>query len=78
MRIVHAITCLLRAGAEVSVIERDARCLPALAEIAEAFPGKLTVHEGDALAEQPPLAAPMRYVQRLRTQANEHRSTGEL
>ncbi len=40
---------LLRAGARVTAIERDARCLPALAELAEAFPGKLRVIEGDAL-----------------------------
>ena len=31
-------------------IERDARCLGALAEIAAAYPGRLTVIEGDALA----------------------------
>lgn len=41
---------LLRAGAQVTAIERDRRCLPALAELGEAFPGKLTVIEGDALA----------------------------
>jgi 16S rRNA (adenine1518-N6/adenine1519-N6)-dimethyltransferase len=41
---------LLRAGAEVTAIERDARCLPALAELHDAFPGQLTVIEGDALA----------------------------
>ena len=35
---------------EVIAIERDARCLGALAEIAAAYPGKLTVIEGDALA----------------------------
>ncbi len=40
---------LLRAGANVTAIERDARCLPALAELAEAFPGQLTIIEGDAL-----------------------------
>lgn len=40
---------LLRAGAEVTAIEMDRRCLPALAELAEAFPGKLTVVQGDAL-----------------------------
>ena len=33
----------------MTAIERDRRCLPALAELAEAFPGKLTVIEGDAL-----------------------------
>ena len=31
-------------------IERDTRCLGALAEIAAAYPGKLTIIEGDALA----------------------------
>ncbi len=40
---------LLRAGANVTAIERDRRCLPALAELADAFPGQLTVIEGDAL-----------------------------
>jgi 16S rRNA (adenine1518-N6/adenine1519-N6)-dimethyltransferase len=39
---------LLRAGANVTAIEMDKRCLPALAELAEAFPGQLTVIEGDA------------------------------
>ena len=42
---------LLSHGArELIAIERDARCLGALAEIAAAYPGKLTVIEGDALA----------------------------
>ena len=40
---------LLRAGARVTAIEMDRRCLPALAELAEAFPDQLTVIEGDAL-----------------------------
>ena len=40
---------LLRAGAQVTAIEMDSRCLPALAELADAFPGKLTVIQGDAL-----------------------------
>lgn len=39
---------LLRAGARVTAIEMDRRCLPALAELSEAFPGQLTVIEGDA------------------------------
>lgn len=39
---------LLRAGAQVTAIEMDRRCLPALAELSEAFPGKLRVIEGDA------------------------------
>ena len=41
---------LLAEGAEhVVAIERDTRCLPALAEIAAAHPGRLTVIEADAL-----------------------------
>ena len=40
---------LLRAGANVTAIEMDRRCLPALAELAEAYPGQLTVIEGDAM-----------------------------
>lgn len=40
---------LLRAGAVVTAVERDRRCLPALAELAAAFPGRLTVIEGDAM-----------------------------
>jgi 16S rRNA (adenine1518-N6/adenine1519-N6)-dimethyltransferase len=42
---------LLSHGArELIAIERDARCLGALAEIAAAYPGHLTIIEGDALA----------------------------
>jgi len=40
---------LLRAGARVTAVEMDRRCLPALAELAQAFPGKLRMIEGDAL-----------------------------
>ncbi|UIJ43647.1 16S rRNA (adenine(1518)-N(6)/adenine(1519)-N(6))-dimethyltransferase RsmA [Sphingomonas cannabina] len=40
---------LLAAGARVTAIERDRRCIPALAELSEAYPGKLEVIEGDAL-----------------------------
>ncbi len=41
---------LLAAGAaKVIAIERDERCLPALAEIADYYPGRLEVIEGDAL-----------------------------
>lgn len=40
---------LLRAGARVTAIETDRRCLPALAELSDAFPGQLHVVEGDAL-----------------------------
>ncbi len=42
---------LLAEGARrVVAIEKDRRCLPALAEIAAAYPGRLEVIEGDALA----------------------------
>lgn len=44
---------LLRAGARVTAIEMDRRCLPALAELEEAFPGKLRVIEGDAMKIDP-------------------------
>lgn len=40
---------LLRAGAQVTAIEMDRRCVPALAELGEAFPGQLSVIEGDAM-----------------------------
>jgi 16S rRNA (adenine1518-N6/adenine1519-N6)-dimethyltransferase len=41
---------LLAEGARhVLAVEKDARCLPALAEIAAACPGRLTVIHGDAL-----------------------------
>ncbi|NTF41493.1 16S rRNA (adenine(1518)-N(6)/adenine(1519)-N(6))-dimethyltransferase RsmA [Rhizobium rhizogenes] len=36
-------------AAKVIAVERDARCLPALAEIADHYPGRLEVIEGDAL-----------------------------
>ncbi len=42
---------LLRAGASVVAVERDDRALPALAELAEAAPGRLTVIAGDALRQ---------------------------
>lgn len=42
---------LLAAGAErVVAVERDERCLPALAEISARYPGRLSVIPGDALA----------------------------
>jgi 16S rRNA (adenine1518-N6/adenine1519-N6)-dimethyltransferase len=41
---------LLRAGARLVAVERDNRCLPALAELDTAFPGQLTVISGDAMA----------------------------
>ncbi|MFT6677246.1 MAG: 16S rRNA (adenine1518-N6/adenine1519-N6)-dimethyltransferase [Sulfitobacter sp.] len=45
---------LLAEGARrVLSIEKDHRCLPALAEISDAYPGRLTVIEGDALEIDP-------------------------
>jgi 16S rRNA (adenine1518-N6/adenine1519-N6)-dimethyltransferase len=45
---------LLAEGAErVVAVERDRRCLPALAEIAERYPGRLEVIEADALEVDP-------------------------
>ncbi|PVA11463.1 16S rRNA (adenine(1518)-N(6)/adenine(1519)-N(6))-dimethyltransferase [Pelagivirga sediminicola] len=45
---------LLAEGARhVLAIEKDPRCLPALAQIADAYPGRLTVMEGDALKIDP-------------------------
>ncbi len=42
---------LLAEGARrVLAVEKDSRCLPALAEVAAAYPGRLEVLEGDALA----------------------------
>lgn len=51
---------LLRAGARhVIAVERDARCLPALEEIATHWPGRLTVHAHDALQiDWPALVGP--------------------
>ena len=40
---------LLDAGATVIAVERDRRCLPALAELDADFPGRLRVVSGDAL-----------------------------
>ncbi len=40
---------LLQAGARVTAVERDRRCLPALAELGDYFPGQLTVIDDDAL-----------------------------
>jgi 16S rRNA (adenine1518-N6/adenine1519-N6)-dimethyltransferase len=41
---------LIDRGAVVTAVERDRRCLPALAELSSAHPGQLNVIEGDALA----------------------------
>ena len=40
---------LLDAGAKVVAVERDRRCLPALAELETAFPARLRLIQGDAL-----------------------------
>lgn len=40
---------ILRAGARLVAVERDQRCLPALAELSDAFPGQLRVISGDAM-----------------------------
>jgi 16S rRNA (adenine1518-N6/adenine1519-N6)-dimethyltransferase len=41
---------LLKAGAIVTVVERDHRCLPALAELSEVYPDQLRIIEADALS----------------------------
>jgi 16S rRNA (adenine1518-N6/adenine1519-N6)-dimethyltransferase len=41
---------LLEGAAEIIAIERDDRCLPALEEISQRYPGRLKVHAADALA----------------------------
>ena len=58
---------LLRAGATVTAVERDHRCLPALAELAEAFPGKLRVIDDDAMNIDPAkeIGAPFHIVSNL-------------
>jgi 16S rRNA (adenine1518-N6/adenine1519-N6)-dimethyltransferase len=45
---------LLAAGARVTAVERDRRCIPALAELEAHYPGRLRVIEGDALEIDPP------------------------
>lgn len=40
---------LLDAGARVTAVERDRRCIPALVELGALFPGKLSLLEEDAL-----------------------------
>lgn len=56
---------LLRAGARVTAIEMDRRCLPALAELGEAFPGQLRVIEGDAMKVAHGLEGPFHIVANL-------------
>lgn len=58
---------LSRGARKVITIERDNRCLPALQEISDAYPGRLTVLEGDALKLDPTphLTSPVRIVANL-------------
>lgn len=49
---------LMEGAPRVVAIERDRRCLPALADISAAYPGRLTIVEGDALqSDWPSLVA---------------------
>jgi 16S rRNA (adenine1518-N6/adenine1519-N6)-dimethyltransferase len=45
---------LLQAGASVTAVERDRRCIPALEELGGYFPDRLRVIEGDALEVDAP------------------------
>ncbi len=56
---------LLRAGAKVTAVEMDRRCLPALAELDEAFPDQLRVLEGDAMKLVQGLEGPFHVVANL-------------
>ena len=56
---------LLRAGAQVTAIEMDRRCLPALAELDELFPAQLRVLEGDAMKVPHGLEGPFHVVANL-------------
>lgn len=57
---------LLAEGAsQVIAVERDRRALPALAEIATAYPGRLNVIEGDALAVELAQQGPAKIVANL-------------
>ncbi len=48
---------LLDAGARVVAVERDRRCLPALAELEAEFPGRLRIIGGDAMTIDEPAEA---------------------
>ncbi|MCL4768415.1 MAG: 16S rRNA (adenine(1518)-N(6)/adenine(1519)-N(6))-dimethyltransferase RsmA [Hyphomicrobiaceae bacterium] len=62
---------LLEGAARVVAIERDERCLPALRQIAERYPGRLQVHLGDALeADWPALLGSAPPGERARIVAN--------
>jgi 16S rRNA (adenine1518-N6/adenine1519-N6)-dimethyltransferase len=56
---------LLRVGAQVTAIEMDRRCLPALAELEVAFPEQLRVIEGDALKRAHGIEGPFHVVANL-------------
>ena len=58
---------LAEGAAHVVAVERDPRCLPALAEIADRYPGQLTVLEGNAMEvdSAPHLPGPARIVANL-------------
>lgn len=56
---------LLRAGAIVTAIEMDRRCLPALAEVGEAYSGRLAVIEGDAMTSPHNITEPFHVVANL-------------
>jgi len=58
---------LVEGARKVVAIERDPRCIPALAEVSDAAPGRLVVIDGDALAINPAehLTAPIRIVANL-------------
>ena len=58
---------LLEGARRVVAVERDQRCLPALAELAAAFPGRLEIVSGDALAIDPTtlVSAPRKIVANL-------------
>jgi 16S rRNA (adenine1518-N6/adenine1519-N6)-dimethyltransferase len=58
---------LLEGASHVTAIERDQRCIAALGELAAAFPGRLTLVDGDALALDPAslVSAPRKIVANL-------------
>ncbi len=58
---------LLEGAKHVTAIERDQRCVAALRELETAFPGRLTIVEGDALEADIPalVAAPRKIVANL-------------
>ncbi len=59
---------LMNGARQIVAIERDERCLAALAEVADHYPGRLTVIAGDALATNfvdLPISGPVRIVANL-------------